>query len=110
MGEGETAASYSDELRGGRGRGSSGTVTERMNTTFYVRFEVLTAVNMKNVVFCEIRTQFVLHRRHITSPMQSPAGKCYVRCEVFTAVTMNNVVFRDVTPCGSCKNRRFGGT
>jgi hypothetical protein len=26
------------------------------------------------------------------------------------AVTMKNAVFRDVTPCGSCKNRRFGGT
>jgi hypothetical protein len=23
---------------------------------------------------------------------------------------MKNVVFWDVTPCGSCKNRRFGGT
>jgi hypothetical protein len=23
---------------------------------------------------------------------------------------MNNDVFWDVTPCGSCKNRRFGGT
>jgi hypothetical protein len=33
-----------------------------------------------------------------------------VRFEVFTAVTMKNVVFWDVTPCGSCKNRRFGGT
>jgi hypothetical protein len=30
--------------------------------------------------------------------------------EVFTAVTMKNAVFWDVTPCGSCKNRRFGGT
>jgi hypothetical protein len=30
--------------------------------------------------------------------------------EVFTAVTMKNGVFWDVTPCGSCKNRRFGGT
>jgi hypothetical protein len=30
----------------------------------------------------------------------------YVRFEVFTAVT----IFWDVTPCGSCKNRRFGGT
>jgi hypothetical protein len=28
--------------------------------------------------------------------------------EVFTAVTMNNGVFWDVTPCGPCKNRRFG--
>jgi hypothetical protein len=34
----------------------------------------------------------------------------YVRFEVFTAVTMKNGVFWDVTPCGSCKNRRFGGT
>jgi hypothetical protein len=34
----------------------------------------------------------------------------YVRLEVFTAVTMKNGVFLDVTPCGSCTNRRFGGT
>jgi hypothetical protein len=34
----------------------------------------------------------------------------YVRFEVFTAVTMKNGVFCDVTPCGSCKNRHFGGT
>jgi hypothetical protein len=33
----------------------------------------------------------------------------YVRFEVFTAVTMKNGVFWDVTPCGSCKNRSFGG-
>jgi hypothetical protein len=34
----------------------------------------------------------------------------YVRFEGFTAVTMKNGVFWDVTPCGSCKNQRFGGT
>jgi hypothetical protein len=34
----------------------------------------------------------------------------FVRFEVFTAVTKKNGVFWDVTPCGSCKNRRFGGT
>jgi hypothetical protein len=33
-----------------------------------------------------------------------------VRFEVITAVTMKNGVFWDVTACGSCKNRRFGGT
>jgi hypothetical protein len=33
-----------------------------------------------------------------------------VRVEVFKAVTMKNGVFWDVTPCGSCKNQRFGGT
>jgi hypothetical protein len=32
-----------------------------------------------------------------------------VRVEVFTAVTMKNAVFWVVTPCGSCKSRRFGG-
>jgi hypothetical protein len=32
------------------------------------------------------------------------------RFEVFTAVTIKNGVFWVVTPCGSCKNRRFGGT
>jgi hypothetical protein len=41
---------------------------------FYVRFEVITAVAMKNVVFWDIGTQFVLHRRHITSLLLSPAG------------------------------------
>jgi hypothetical protein len=34
----------------------------------------------------------------------------FVRFEVFMAVTMKNGVFWDVTPCGSCKNRRFEGT
>jgi hypothetical protein len=33
-----------------------------------------------------------------------------LRFEVFTAVTMKNVVVWNVTPCGSYKNRRFGGT
>jgi hypothetical protein len=33
-----------------------------------------------------------------------------VRFEVFTAVTMKNGVFWNVTPCGSCINRLFGGT
>jgi hypothetical protein len=50
---------------------------------------------MKNVVLWDIKPQFVLHRRHITSPLQSPASYCYVRFEVFTAVTMKNGVFWD---------------
>jgi hypothetical protein len=33
-----------------------------------------------------------------------------VRFEVLTSVTMKNGVFWDVTPRGSCKNQRFGGT
>jgi hypothetical protein len=51
---------------------------------------------MKNAVFWDINTQFVLQRGHIKSPLESPAGKCYVRFEVFTAVTVKNVVFWDV--------------
>jgi hypothetical protein len=44
---------------------------------------------------------------------EKACGKPYFRIigfEVFTAVTMKNAVFMDVAPCGSCKNRRFGGT
>jgi hypothetical protein len=37
-------------------------------------------------------------------------GILHVIFEVFTAVAMKNCVFWDVTRCGSCKNRRFGGT
>jgi hypothetical protein len=53
---------------------------------------------MKNVVFWDIKTQFVPHRRHITSQVQSPASYCYERFEVFTAVTMKNVVFWAIEP------------
>jgi hypothetical protein len=38
-------------------------------TFFLVRFEVLTAVTIKNAVFWDIKTQFVPHRRHITSAL-----------------------------------------
>jgi hypothetical protein len=55
---------------------------------------------MKNVVFWDIKTQFVPHRRHISSPLQSQASLCYVRFGVFTSVTMMNAVFRGITPCG----------
>jgi hypothetical protein len=40
----------------------------------YVRSEVHTAVNMKKVVFLDMKPQFVPHRRLITSPLQSPAS------------------------------------
>jgi hypothetical protein len=44
------------------------------NTDCPIRFEVFTAVTMTNAVFWDTKTQFVLHRRHITSPLQSTAG------------------------------------
>jgi hypothetical protein len=40
----------------------------------FVIFEVLTAVTSKNAVFWDIKTQFVPHRRHMSSPLQNPAG------------------------------------
>jgi hypothetical protein len=40
----------------------------------YVRFEVFTAVTMKNAVFWDIKIQLVPHRRHVTSLLQSLVG------------------------------------
>jgi hypothetical protein len=53
---------------------------------------------MKNAVFWDIKTHFVLHRRHITSPLHSPANQCHVRFEVFTAVIIKNAVFWNIKP------------
>jgi hypothetical protein len=39
-----------------------------------IRFEVFTAETMKDVAFWDIKPWFVLHRRHITSPLQTTAG------------------------------------
>jgi hypothetical protein len=72
------------------------------NQTGGVRFEVFMVVTMKNGIFWDIKTQFVPHRRHITSPLL--LCYCYVRFEVFIAVTVKNGIFWNVTPCGSCKN------
>jgi hypothetical protein len=38
------------------------------------RTSVFTAVTTKNAVFLDVKTQFVPRRKHITSPLQSPAG------------------------------------
>jgi hypothetical protein len=51
---------------------------------------------MKNIVFWDIKRQFVPHRRHIKSALPSPSGYCYVRSEVFKSVTMKNVVLWDI--------------
>jgi hypothetical protein len=46
----------------------------RQSESVVVRFEVFTAVTMKNVVFWDIKTRFIPHRRHITLMLQSSAG------------------------------------
>jgi hypothetical protein len=47
---------------------------ERLRSILRVRLEVFMAVTMMNAVFWDIRTHFVPHRRHITSPLQSLAS------------------------------------
>jgi hypothetical protein len=61
---------------------------------------------MEGTFFWHIKIQFIPHRRHITSPLQSPAGQRYVIFEVFTAVTMKNAVFWDVTVALTRATRR----
>jgi hypothetical protein len=58
-------------------------------------------------VFGETSTTEIEQLEYVTD---INTGSVYVRFEVFTVVTMKNGVFCVVTPCGSCKNRRFGGT
>jgi hypothetical protein len=48
---------------------------------------------MKNVVFRDVKTQFIPHRKHITSLLQRPGVTANVRFEVFTAVPKKKVVF-----------------
>jgi hypothetical protein len=42
--------------------------------------------------------------------MTGEIGEPIAAQSVCTAVTMKNAVFWNVMPCGSCKNRCFGGT
>jgi hypothetical protein len=53
---------------------------------------------MKNVVFCDIKPQFVLHRRHITTPLQSAASYYYATFEVSTPAITKDAVFWHMMP------------
>jgi hypothetical protein len=64
--------------------------------------------SVMGIVECKLVTAFDIKYQLI--PLNDLKNIIYVRFEVFTAVTMKNGVFGVVTPCGSCKNRRFGGT
>jgi hypothetical protein len=55
-------------------------------------------------------TDTLAHREHIPKEWNTKTEAHDIRFEVFMAVTMKNGVFWDVTSCGSCKYRRFGGT
>jgi hypothetical protein len=64
-----------------------------------------------NGQFCRLSLTTIQEERQYR-PHSTPSNIAicmqFVRFEVFTAVTMKNGVFLVVTPCGSCKNRRFG--
>jgi hypothetical protein len=55
-----------------------------------------------------IRRISIMRRSWMRDCLQYIRGRkdSHVRFEVFTAVTVKNGAFWDVTPCGSCKNRR----
>jgi hypothetical protein len=53
-------------------KGTSWQESERV--TCRVKFEVFTAVIMKDAVFWDIQTKFLPNKKHITSPLQSLAG------------------------------------
>jgi hypothetical protein len=57
-----------------RGIGQPAQTAYHWQRSSLLTYEALTAVTMKNVVFWDIKTQLVPHRRHITSPLQSPAS------------------------------------
>jgi hypothetical protein len=48
--------------------------TSKLTFSFFNGFEVFAAVTMKNAAFWDIKTQFVPHRRNITSPLPGPAS------------------------------------
>jgi hypothetical protein len=44
---------------------------KKIKKLYCVTSNVFTTVTMKNAVFWDIKTQFLPHRRHITSPLQA---------------------------------------
>jgi hypothetical protein len=77
------------------------TVTDK-----FVRFEVFTALTMKNGVFWDKRIKFVPHRKHVsaTEPIRLKLrNTSCCHCGDYEYAPL-----LDVTSCGCCKNRRFG--
>jgi hypothetical protein len=64
---------------------------------------------LSDVKYADKRKATASSVRTESSHSSSKATYSYVRFEVSMAVAMKNVVFWYVAPCGSCKNRRFGG-
>jgi hypothetical protein len=78
----------------------------------YARLVLVYLIRADHVVLSSYVYQQCQHTRtiQVCQTAQNTSVQISVRFEVFTTVTMKNGVFWDVTPCGSCKYRRFGGT
>jgi hypothetical protein len=79
-------------------------LVEKFQIIFWIYLDMLkkrTEYIRMTIVFVEIPNG------HLPNTNQK---RYNVGFEIFTAVTMKNGVFWVVTPCGSYKNRRFGGT
>jgi hypothetical protein len=73
----------------------------------FFKMDIRRHVIFKDVVTTESYKVTEAHKTIVISLSTRINNINLVRFEVFTAVTMKNGVFWDVTPCGSCKNRRF---
>jgi hypothetical protein len=90
-----------DATCAGKNISSNKTATDirdaQLNTNHnYVRFEVFTAVIMKNPVFWDIKNPVPtsLETHHVSAT--GPSWLMLCKIEVFTAVTMKNVIFWDI--------------
>jgi hypothetical protein len=89
-----------------------------VNTMWVAFFNFVPVVIMTWVVFFNfVPLMFLVHNLGWRLPLPTLSGPDYsmlsrnsVRFDVFVAVTMKNGVLWDVTPCGCCKNPRFGAT
>jgi hypothetical protein len=63
---------------------------------------------LTHVLIYNTHTYTYVYTQEFSLDAHCSNNKLFIKLEVFTAVTMMNAVFWDVTPCGSCKNRRFG--
>jgi hypothetical protein len=49
-----------------------------------------------------------MNKHEVSRNKQRETGQS-IRAPTVNSISVKNCVFWDITPCGSCKNRRFGG-
>jgi hypothetical protein len=63
------------------------------------------SITLYGITFVEVQTKDFTH---VQKSYRTPFSLHNALYEVI--LLLKNCVFWDITPCGSCKNRRFGGT